>query len=235
MRIGLILPSGNVNTEPEFWRIAPHGVSIHSSRILASGCDTESLQKMDLALERCVAELQSLEPDVIFYGCTSSSFLNGAVWEHELCRRIQAQAPAARAVTAAGAVCAAMEALDVRRITILTPYVAEVARSGTEFFRGVGYDIVSEAHMGCSLIRDICRLQPDQILRTAMVTVQPDTQLLFLSCTNLPTLELIPELERTLGIPVISSNQAGIWAALRAGTVSVEVGKGQFGQLFQHL
>lgn len=231
MRIGLILPSGNVTTEPEFWHMAPEGVSIHSSRILASDCDAEALRKMDMALERCSDELNTLEPDVIFYGCTSSSFLNGAGWEQELRLRIQARAPASKVVTAAGAVCEAMEALDARHITIISPYVAEIARIGTSFFRDMGYEIVGEAHMGYRLIREICKIPAEKILQACMETVRPDTQLLFLSCTNLPTLEIISILEQKLGIPVISSNQAGMWAALCAGNVAVD--GIQFGQLFQ--
>ena len=231
MKIGLILPSGNVTTEPEMWRMAPEGVSLHSSRMLATGCGPEELQKMDCALERCADELNSLEPDVIFYGCTSSSFLKGIGWEKELRRRIQDRVPAAKAVTAAGGVLQAMEALGARRITIVSPYVTEVANIGTAFFRSMGYEIVSEAHMGCRMIRDICQISAEQIVKTCLETVRSDTQLAFLSCTNLPTLNIIPQLEKTLGIPVISSNQAGMWASLRAGGAADN--SGQFGSLFE--
>ena len=231
MRIGLILPSGNVTTEPEMWRIAPEGVSLHSSRMLASGCGPEELHEMDRALERCADELNSIEPDVIFYGCTSSSFFNGIGWERELRQRIWQRAPGAVALTAAGAVLEAMEAFGAQRITILSPYVEEVARIGTNFFQSVGYEVVSEAHMGCRLIRDICRISFERILESCLETVRKDTQLVFISCTNLPTLHIIPQLEEILGIPVISSNQAGMWAALRAGSAAVQ--DRRFGQLFQ--
>jgi maleate cis-trans isomerase len=36
----------------------------------------------------------------------------------------------------------------------------------------------------------------------------------FLSCTNLPTLPVLAELEAELGCPVISSNAATIWQCL---------------------
>jgi maleate isomerase len=38
---------------------------------------------------------------------------------------------------------------------------------------------------------------------------------LFISCTNLPTYDVIPQLEAELRIPVISANQVTMWAALR--------------------
>jgi maleate isomerase len=38
---------------------------------------------------------------------------------------------------------------------------------------------------------------------------------LFLSCTNLPTYDVIPELEAELGLPVLSANLVTLWAALR--------------------
>ena len=75
-RIGLIVPSTNTVNEPEFWRLAPPGVTIHTSRVLLLGQTTaESYIKMGQALDRAAEELATAEVDIIAYGCTSGSII----------------------------------------------------------------------------------------------------------------------------------------------------------------
>jgi maleate isomerase len=51
---------------------------------------------------------------------------------------------------------------------------------------------------------------------------QGNPEALFISCTNLPTYDVIPQLEAELRIPVLSANQVTIWSALRRiGTSAV--------------
>jgi maleate isomerase len=56
--------------------------------------------------------------------------------------------------------------------------------------------------------------------RQAAAANKPEA--LFISCTNLPTYDVIAQLEAELRIPVISANQVTMWAALRrVGTRAV--------------
>jgi maleate cis-trans isomerase len=45
----------------------------------------------------------------------------------------------------------------------------------------------------------------------------------FLSCANIHTIDVIDELERDLGKPVVTSNQAALWCSLRAAGIQDDV------------
>lgn len=75
-RIGVIIPGVNVNLEPEFYRVVPKGVSVHTSRMLLLGKATqESYLKMELDTERAAQELATAEVDVVTWACTSGGVL----------------------------------------------------------------------------------------------------------------------------------------------------------------
>ena len=205
--------------EPECNRMAPEGVAVLFSRMLAIGC-----------AEQCWEELATADPDFIVFGCASGSFLEGPAWDEEIMRRIEAAAHCP-AVTTARTVLDALKAYGKRRISILCPYVDEVAKLQSAYFGNSGYDVVSEKNLGYSLGKDICSIQPEQVYRHARQVVTKDTELLLISCTNLHTLEVVPLLERDLGIPVISSNLCSLWAALRA--LGIREKTDTFGSLLQ--
>ena len=59
----------------------------------------------------------------------------------------------------------------------------------------------------------------------------PDADAVVLSGTGLPTIGVLEELERELRKPVISSNQASLWAALRLARITDAVA--DFGSLLR--
>lgn len=217
--IGVMVPSSNTTMESELWRMAPEGVAICTGRLLAIGCDARDLRDQDAYVEPCAKELGTADPDLILFGCTSGSFLGGPRWERDIRGRIE-EASGVRAITATGAVLDALRLLDVKRISLLCPYVDEVAALERSFFEERGYETVSAHHMGLRLGRDIRGQTPQAVYRLARRAVTKQTQALFISCTNLRTIEVLEPLERDLGIPVISSNQCGLWSALRETGIS---------------
>jgi len=62
---------------------------------------------------------------------------------------------------------------------------------------------------------EIGKLEPYVVYRLAKAMFAGDADAIFISCTNLRTFEIIEKLERDLGVPVITSNQATLWMALR--------------------
>ena len=59
----------------------------------------------------------------------------------------------------------------------------------------------------------IADVPPEEVVRVGIETDSAEAEGLVISCTNLVTYEAIPELERRLGKPVVSANQATIWHA----------------------
>ncbi len=215
-KIGLIVPSTNTINEPEFWRLAPEGVTIHTDRVLLKGKATEkSYFEMADALAQAAERLATAEVDVVAYGCTSGSIICPLP---ELLERMSAQTRTP-ATAAAGAVTMALRALGARSVAVATPYVGFVNESERQFLVDAGFHVTSL--LGLELgetqeeRRGIGRVPPQQVYRMAKAADRPDADAIFISCTNLATLDVIAAIERDLGKPVVTSNQACFWACLR--------------------
>jgi len=211
-RIGLLLPSSNTTMEPDFVRMAPEGVTAHSARMLLEDVTPESLEKMAGEAEQAARLLSTADVDLMVYGCTSGSLIRGVEWEASLVNRIET-ASGTQAVTTAGAVVEALRALDARKIQVFTPYTDPVNRLEKAFLEAQGFHVASIVGLGLVDNLKIGRVTPAEIER--LVDAGPAADCLFISCTNLPATPLIQTLEEKHRKPVVTSNQASMWAALR--------------------
>jgi arylmalonate decarboxylase len=215
-KIGLITPSSNNINEPEFYRLAPRGVTIHTSRVLVTGeMNEESFYRMARDLGRAAEELATAEVDIIAFGCTAGS----VVCPLDQLTKSMAEKTGTPAIVTAGAVVAALRALGVKRVAMGTPYVDFVNRREVEFLGEYGINVTR--YLGLELghnqveRRSIGHVPPEAVYRMACEIDSPDADAVFISCANVATLEVIEDLEQALGKPVISSNTACFWAALR--------------------
>lgn len=124
------------------------------------------------------------------------------------------RAGAAHAVTTSGAMLAALAELNARRVALVTPYTDSVTQSLEEYLAEAGVQVIGRASLG--LVRHIWKVPYHDVVAMAHRAVRSATpDALFISCTNLPTYDVIPQLEAELRMPVLSANQVTIWAALR--------------------
>jgi maleate isomerase len=72
----------------------------------------------------------------------------------------------------------------------------------------------------CKTTAELGQVTEEQVLELALRTVTPQSQCLFIACSQLPTLNAIAKLRAQLDIPVWSSIQATAWAA--AGTLTAQ-------------
>ncbi len=70
-----------------------------------------------------------------------------------------------------------------------------------------------------------------EVAAHARASFRPGAEALVISCTDFPTLPVLGALEAELGVPVITSNTATLWAALRAAGVTDALAGG--GRLLQ--
>ena len=216
-RIGLIVPSSNTTMEPEFWRMAPEGVSVHTSRVRLSEVTPEALRLMASEAVRASEELATADVNVIVYGCTSGSLLEGVEWEERLRREIRERA-GVEAITTAQAVVEALRALGVRRVAVATPYIDEINSRERSFLERSGFSVVRIRGLGIVRNTDIGRQPPWVAYRLAKEVAREagrSADGVFISCTNFRTIEVIELLEVELQLPVVSSNTASMWLALR--------------------
>lgn len=137
-----------------------------------------------------------------------------------------------RAVTnPLSAVLAGLRALNVGRVGLVSPYIASVSEplraalavGGVAVPASVSFDEREEAR--------VARIDPASIREAALEVGRGDVDAVFLSCTNLRTLDILDGLEVELGKPVTSSNQALAWDMARL--VGLEQTDGVFGQLMR--
>lgn len=229
-RIGVMIPSANTTVENEYIRMAPEGVSVHTSRMYMIDTNAENLKKMTEQVDRCTHELSTAKCDTIVFGCTSGSFVGGVSWNSDLEQKMEKIA-GVPCLTTSTALRRALKLYGKKKLSIVTPYIAELNVLEKSFFEAVGYevldikglDIEDNATMG---------MQPHTASYRLAKQIPKETELLIISCTDFRSIENLSALEEDLGLPVISSNQASFWAALRAAGVNEKLTG--YGSLFSY-
>jgi len=227
--LGLVALQSDETIEQDFRRCFPQAdIAVYVSRV-ASAADvtTGTLGAMEAELPRAAALLPpTLRFDAIGYGCTSGATVIGPDRVGAL---ISGAADVAAVTNPLSAVRAAFGALGVRRVGVVSPYIAEVSAPlcaaletpSVKVTAAVSFDEREEAR--------VARIDPASIAAAALdVGRAPEVDVVFLSCTNLRTLDVLGDVEADLGKPVISSNQALAWHMARLAGVT---GGPAFGRL----
>ena len=162
------------------------------------------------------ALLYTAEVDVITFGCTSCTLFVPA----EQIRETMTRQAHCTGVLVADAVTEALGALNVARVAVVGPRTELVTRKEVQFLVDSGFEVVSSRCLGLGATEEerryIGRVPPHTLMRLVKSADCPEAQAIFVSCTQLPTLTMIDSLERELGKPVITSNQATFWRCLGA-------------------
>jgi maleate cis-trans isomerase len=214
-RIGLLVPSVNTVVEPEFGRLVPDGMGVYAARMRNSRSDVDDSKAMLQHVERAADELSSAHVDVIAFACTASSFVEGVEGEIELRDRME-RAGQTKAVTTSGSVAAALRMLGIRRVVVATPYLDQLNVLEKGFLEDEGVEILLISGMGIVDAFSIGKVTPQETYEFARRVWRDDADGMFISCTNLRTIDVLARLEDELGKPVVSSNSATCWGCLRA-------------------
>lgn len=213
MRLGMLLPSSNPAAEPELVRFLPPGVSLHTTRLKLAGSTREELLGMTEGVEQAASLLVDAGVDRIVFNCTAVSTFDPAMGE-TLRQRIEL-ASGRPATSTSDAIIAALAELAPHRIALVTPYVDTVVAREISFLEHFGYEVVHSVGLGLAEGKAMASVEPGQWYRHAMDSAASEADLVFLSCTAIRVFDVIADLERDLGIPVLTSNQAMLWWCLR--------------------
>jgi maleate isomerase len=224
--IGVVIPY-DFALDRELWRWVPAQVSLHLTRTPYQDIPVSVAQAIAVSdqetVVRCTRDLLIVEPTAVAYGCTSGSFIRGLAGEAALVAgMVEAGAP--RAVTTSGAVIAAVHALGIQKVAVVTPYDEAVGAKLRAYLNEAGVEVAAQNDMG--LTGRIWTVPNEVTADLARRTARGGGDAVLLSCTNLRTYDLIASLEQELGVPVLSANQVTMWAVLAAAGVAA-VGPGQ--------
>lgn len=231
-RLGLIALATDMTSERDLYRQLPEdGVAIHVTRVAFTNPTTpENLRKMGPRLSEAAALLSPLKPlKAICYSCTSASV---AIGDAEVKAAITQGFGDVHVVTPTGAARMAFTALGVRRIAILTPYLVSTSQPMAAYFVEHGMEITRFHCLGLEDDRDMARVSDQTIIDAALAADTPDADALFISCTGLPSINVIETLEKRMKKPVVTSNQASAWAMTRLAGFG-EHKPARYGKLFE--
>jgi len=232
-RIGLLVPSINTTIEPEFWQLAPEGVSVHSARMDVGGQGTpEALREMEHVAKRAASDVAMTKPDVVVYGCTSGSFFEGPAFNERIIRQLTdiVKVPV---VTTAGAMAASLMRAGVKRVNVVTPYVELTNERLKQFLKAFGIEVVRLGTFDMLDLFDHAKILPEEVYRKVRDIDCDEAQAVFIACTQVHGLEVVDLLERDMGKPVYSANQASIWQAFEV--LGVDPGIKHHGSLLRSL
>ena len=213
-RIGLLVPSSNSTVEVEFYRALPQDVSLHVGRLPIAQVDPQSIAGMVDVLETEAKKLASADVDVIVLGAAAPSFLKGMGYDREMSQRI-VQATGKPATTASTALLQSLKALGAGRIALGTAYSSRVNAIAIDFLAANGVEVVKTECLGLVDNLEIGRLDVQTAYDLGRRIATPQAQAIAFLCTNWQSMAIIDQLERDTHLPVLSSTQFSVWAALK--------------------
>ncbi|SOE12525.1 maleate isomerase [Hoeflea halophila] len=208
--LGLVVLQADETLEQDFRRLFPdREVAIYVSRIPSGeALSAASIAAMEAELARAAMLLpRAARFDAVGYGCTSGTTLIGAAAVAEMLRKGVTTPMVTDPLTAS---LAALKALSVKRLGLVTPYVETIAAPVRDVFIAAGFEVSEVLTFGEEIEARVARIAPHSIMAAAQEAAR-GADAVFLSCTNLRTLDVIDSLEAALGIPVLSSNQVLAW------------------------
>jgi len=210
-RLGLIIPSVNTYSEPQFNHFAPDGLGIHVARARVAGQWKRPLPEMKDEIADAAKLLSDCHPDVIVFHCTDTSMTQGPQGEGRILDIVK-EATGIEAMATSRLVLDALQTLGMKKVVLLTPYKSN--KAVIDYLTAAGVTVLRDIGMKLEA-KDFGSVTPAQWAQMAKEIDDPDSDGVFLSCTNTTQIEAIADIERMLGKPVVNSNQAVLWGAVK--------------------
>jgi maleate isomerase len=218
LRVGMVVPSLNTIAEDDFRLFCPEDVSYHVHRIRlrkeGGRVTMESLQRAWLEAAEEAEYLKDLSPDAVVFNCTGASVAHGAQGDALLVTRLGERLglPATNTMVA---IKQALTALRADRLLHVCPFADEFSRIERESLEASGHVVARTVSLGFTDAKEAALMTPERIAAIVREQIDADIGAVLLSCANVRAFEAADELEAALGMPVVTSNQATLWAVLR--------------------
>lgn len=225
-----MIPSSNTTMEAEFGSALTGIATVHAARVGLRLVTLEELTRLEAEAVVEAKKLADAGVNIIAYGCTSGGFVRSPHQHMDIERAIE-EGVGVPCVAAAGAVVRALRSLGVKKVDLVTPYIPAITKLEELFLESYGFKVVDS--FSASLLENtaIGRIQAHEVSSWVRCTDYSNADVVFISCTNLPTFHVIEGLEDEVGRPVVSSNSATLWDVLRR--LGVAISDKPLGRLFK--
>ena len=231
-RIGLITLASDFRIEKDFNNVI-YGkeIDLFSNRIHCyNPLTNETLKKMADDITDVTKEiLPDQKLDCVAYGCTSGTIAAGY---SSIFEKVNIAKPNTKVTTPITSAIKGLKKLKINKISVFTPYTDEINQSVVEYFKKKNIEVISLSYFDISSDLDIGKVDEDYLFEVLSNIDLSKSDALFVSCTALPVLSLINQLEKKLDKIVISSNQALIWDTLKEINYNKDIDG--LGQLFKN-
>ena len=227
-RLGIITPSSNIVTEPEFKLMTPEGVSCHYQKFAFTGGGVEALKKLEQLVPDAAELISHARPMVVAMCCTGGSFAGGYGYDQMLIQKMKERNGNVPTTTSSTSMIEAFNKLGIKKVSLAVPYLEEVAMAEKKFIEDHGIQVLNVKWLNLQDAIEIATVPKEIVYSLASEVHEPESEAIFISCIALHTIEVIEKLEYDLQKPVISSNQATMWHLLRLANVNEKIeGYGQ--------
>ena len=214
-RIGLITLASDFRIEKDFNDIIyGKNIDLYSNRINCyNPLTNETLKKMaDDIPEVTKNILPDQKLDCVAYGCTSGTIAAGYQSIYE---KVNLAKPNTKVTTPITSAINALKTLKINKVSIFTPYTDEINQSVISYFKDEKIEISELSYFDIASDLDIGKVDPQHLFDVLVKQDLSKSDALFVSCTALPVLSIIDEIEKKLGKVILSSNQTLIWDTLK--------------------
>ena len=215
-KVGLLALSTDLTIERDFNSICHKlPLEIFVNRIHNENPLTkENLLKMYEQIEPVTEKiLPGQKINTVAYACTSGTITIG---EDKVRKKVQLAKPGCYVTNPITSAIKAFKEMNVKKIALFTPYPESVNKTILEYFNRKNINIISFSTFNIDLDENIASVDPKYLSETLLKLETKDADALFISCTALPALEILDEVEKKIGKIVLSSNQTLIWDTLRS-------------------
>ena len=231
-RIGLITLASDFRIEKDFNNIIyGKDIDLYCNRIQSyNPLTNETLKKMANDIPEIAKNiLPDQKIDCIAYGCTSGTIAAGY---SSIYKKVNSTKPNTKVTTPITSAINALKALKINKLSIFTPYTNEINQSVINYFKKENIEITQLTYFDIASDLDIGKVDPEHLFDVLSKIDLSNSDALFVSCTALPVLSIIKDLEKKNGKIVLSSNQTLIWDTLKNINYNNKV-EG-FGKLFNN-
>ena len=231
-RIGLITLASDLRIEKDFNNmIYDKNIDLYCNRIKSyNPLTNETLKKMADDIPKVTKDiLPDQKLDCVAYACTSGTIAAGY---SSIFEKVNLAKPNTKVTTPITSAINALRSLKINKLTIFTPYTDEINQSVIDYFRNENIELSELSYFDLASDLDIGRVDPNHLFDVLTKINLSNSDALFVSCTSLPVLSIIKELEKKINKVVLSSNQTLIWDTLKKINYKKEIVG--YGELFNN-